>query len=190
MHLILRFKESSKLREVGNMADVTFQSEDGSRIRRGDVRWDAIWAGSFTFVAIWSIFEILGFVIFAAESLGHIQIGIGIWTIVLTIIAMWVAGHATGRLAGFDGRYEATMHGMVMFGLSVTAMIVLILSGGTLLAGNASASVHDMAIVGPFGWVVFLSLLLGWLAAMWGAAAGVRTRAAVPRTVHDIRTAA
>lgn len=172
------------------MADVAFQSEDRLRIRHDDVQWGAIWAGLFTFVAIWSIFEVLGFVIFAGESLAHMGMGMGIWTIILTIIAMWVAGHETGKLAGLNGRYEATMHGMVMFGLSVTAMIVLILSGGILFAGNASASLHNMTALDSSGWVVFLSLLLGWLAAMWGAASSVRTRAAVPGAVRDIRTAA
>jgi hypothetical protein len=175
------------------MADVALQSEGGSRLH-GSMEWSAVWAGLFTFAAIWSIFEILGFAIFASagvgESFQHMGYGMGIWTIVLTIIAMWVAGLETAKLARLEGRGEGAMHGMVMFGLAVAGVLVLLASGGMLFAGNTVASAHNAAVLNSSEWIGFLSLLLGWLAAMAGGASGVKVRRSVSGTVQDIRTAA
>ena len=43
----------------------------------------------------------------------------GVWTVVLTISAMYVAGLETGHLAGVVARHDGLMHGMMMFGLAV-----------------------------------------------------------------------
>jgi hypothetical protein len=173
------------------MADVTFVAEDRARLR--GMEWGAVWGGLFTFVAIWSIFEILGFAIFgsagAIESFQHMGFGMGIWTIVLTIIAMWVAGLETAKLGRLQGRTEGAMHGMVMFGLSVAGVLVLLASGGMLFAGNA-VTAHNATVLNSSEWIGFLSLILGWLAAMLGAASGVKVRQSVSGNVQDIRTAA
>ncbi len=90
--------------------------------------WGAIWAGVFTFVAIWSVFGLLGLAIFAslgnpdvANRLMGMSLGMDIWAIVLTIIARYVAGRETGRLAAVGNRHDGLIHGMIMFGLSVIA---------------------------------------------------------------------
>ena len=41
--------------------------------------------------------------------------GIAIWSIVLTIIAMYVAGRETERLAGITTRHDGIIHGLIMF---------------------------------------------------------------------------
>ena len=86
------------------MAQLTYEQSGARRAPRTD--WGAIWAGVFTYVAIWSVFELLGIAIFAsignpdaAGSAAGMGLGMGIWTMVLTIIAMYVAGRETGRLA-------------------------------------------------------------------------------------------
>lgn len=70
------------------------------------VDWGAIWAGVFVFVGIWSVFGLLGMAIFASAANANTQnpvmgmsVGMGIWAVVLTIVAMYVAGRETGRLA-------------------------------------------------------------------------------------------
>lgn len=143
------------------------------------------------------IFGALGFAIFAGATpagTGHAgggtSVGMGIWVVILTIIAMWVAGQQTGKLAALDGRFEAAAHGMVMFGLSVAAIILLTMSGGMLFSNGGSAF-HDTTLITSSGWVGFFALFLGWLAAMSGAASGVRPKTAMLNTnVRDIRTAA
>ncbi len=61
--------------------------------------WSAIWGGVFSFIAIWSVFGLLGTAIFASAAnlnairpLDEMGLGIGIWVIVLTIIAMYGCG--------------------------------------------------------------------------------------------------
>lgn len=182
------------------MADIVYQPE-GRIYLRGSMDWSAIWAGLFTFIAIWSVFGVLGFAIFAgtssgaAQSLHGISAGMGIWTLILTLIAMYVAGLETGKLARLDGRLEAAVHGMVMFGLSVVTLLVLTMSGSFLFAAvPAAISLHGTnltTMIGGSEWYVFLALILGWLGAMGGAASGFRTKpATAPSNIRDIRPAA
>jgi hypothetical protein len=163
--------------------------------RRTD--WGAIWAGAFSFMAIWSVFGALGLAIFAsnANSMAARPVagqgwGIAIWSIVLTIIAMYVAGRETGRLAGVDNRHDGMIHGLVMFGLSVVGVLALISIGGSTLSGGTgvNGSVHNgyiLAVVSGLGWAGFVSLFLGWLAAMIGASSGV-ARKAIPANLREI----
>lgn len=152
------------------------------------MNWSAIWAGVFSFVAIWSVFGLLGMAIFATAAnpgaqrpVTGMNVGMAIWAIVLTIIAMYVAGRITGGLAAVTSRHEGLNHGLVMFGLSVVAVIVLSTIGGSALTGAAgiSGGAHNAYVLdmfAGFGWTGFLCLFLGWLAAMGGAAGGSHSR--------------
>lgn len=164
------------------------------------VNWGAIWAGVFTFVAIWSVFGMLGMAIFAsaanpnaARPLTGMTVGEGVWAIVLTIIAMYVAGRETGHLAAVTTRNEGVVHGMAMFGLSVVATVVIIAIAGSNVGGSGAASAHGpytLGVISGLGWAGFISLFLGWLAALGGASAGVRSRIDTQGTVQPIRKAA
>jgi hypothetical protein len=170
-------------------------------------RWSAVWAGTFAFIAIWSVFGLLGEAIFAsaarpssANPVGNgIGWGMGIWSIVLTMIAMYVGGRVTAEFSGVTTRHDASLAGMTMFGLSVTSVIVLVVLAGSALAGGASLANAGRASVVTtltgLGWAGFLSLFLGWLCAMWGASSGVRPEAIRTGTmeqsdnIRDIRAA-
>jgi MFS family permease len=177
------------------MAEVTYQPEVRSSFRRGSMDWSAIWAGLFTFVAIWSVFGLLGSAIFGSASTPPTHgdsVGMGIWAVILTLIAMYIGGWVTGKLAGLDGRAEAVVHGMVMFGLSVTAILVLRMSGRLFLTGLLPGG-NTLGLPGVYGaseWFGFFALFLGWLAALGGAASGVKARPVLPSKVQDIRPAA
>ena len=158
------------------MADVSYPGESVQVISRPN--WGAIWAGMFTFLAIWGVFETLGLGIFASpanatQPATGVNVGIGIWTIILTIIAMFVGGRVTGQLAGIVNTRDGMMHGMVMFGLSVAAALVLVVIGGGAAAGaQAPGTVHNaylFTILSGMEWAFFAALFLGWLAAMGGA---------------------
>lgn len=161
------------------MAEMTYQTEN-IIVARSKVDWGAIWAGLFTFVGIWSVFGVLGMAIFAtaanpnaARPVMGMSVGMSIWAIVLTIIAMYVAGVETGRLAMVVTQRDRLVHGMIMFGLSVTAvLIVATLAGAAVPTTGTDAGTHSayvLSLVAGAGWVGFLSLFLGWLAAMGGA---------------------
>lgn len=156
--------------------------------------WAAIWAGMFSFIAIWSVFGSLGLAIFASAATpaaNHpatgIEWGMGIWSIVLTIIAMYVAGRVTGHLANLSRRQDGMLHGQIMFGLScVAALILAVLAGSSLGVGTGTpGTVQTYAVVSGMGWAGFISLLLGWFAALGGAVSGVRKQAEI---APDIRT--
>ncbi len=86
---------------------------------------------------------------------------------------MFVAGRVTGQLAQIKNARDGMMHGMIMFGLSAAATLLIVVIGGnafgnTQMAGNA----HNASLLGLaayFGWTLFVAFFLGWLAAMLGA---------------------
>ena len=178
------------------MADTAYQNLNVAPLR-ATISWAAVWAGVFTFMAIWSVFGTLGMAIFASaanpnapQPISGMNVGMGIWAIVLTIIAMWVAGRVTGHLAGASNRTEGLTHGLVMFGLSVVATLIITSLGGMTLSGGAdvNGSVHSSYILGVFadlGWIGFLSLFLGWLAAMGGATTGLSSLKQHPAQPND-----
>src|SRR5690348_11065668 len=170
------------------MADLAYRNE-GITLTRSRTDWGAVWAGVFIFMAIWSVFGLLGAAIFAsaanpnaARPVTGMGWGMSIWAIVLTIIAMYVAGRETGRLAAVTDRHDGLIHGIVMFGLSVVAAVVIVTIGGAALSGGTgvTGTVHNPYLVDVFsglGWAGFVSLFLGWLAAMAGAASGAGRKA-------------
>jgi hypothetical protein len=183
------------------MAEVTYRNE--TTIDRGPrTDWGAIWAGVFTFVAIWSVFGLLGIAILgrpggsdAATPLMGVTLGMDSWAVVLTIIAMYVAGRETGRLAAVGSRHDGLIHGMIMFGLSVIAVALLAIVGGGntnagtgLIGGMHSQFLPSLSV--NLTWTGFLSMFLGWLAAMGGAATGAQHRSQPERTAQQIRPAA
>jgi hypothetical protein len=76
----------------------------------------------------------------AIFGIAHLGSAIALWTIVLTIIAMWVAGMETARLAGYSTRHDGIAHGLTMFGLAVMGAIAGMLLSTTVLG---SAAVRD-----------------------------------------------
>ena len=183
------------------MADLAYINEN-VLIRRSATDWGAIWAGMFTFIAIWSVFGLLGMAIFAgaanpnaAQPVSGMDLGIGIWAVVLTIIAMYVAGRETGRLAGVTSRHDGLIHGMIMFGLSVVAAVLITVIGGLTLSGGAavaggSHSLYILSVFSDLGWIGFFALFLGWLAAMGGAWTGAglrRTALPEPSRTSDVQ---
>ncbi|MGH9565397.1 MAG: hypothetical protein ACRD4F_19585 [Candidatus Angelobacter sp.] len=172
-------------------------------VARSRIDWKAIWGGVFVFMAIWSVFGALGLAIFASAASPNaaapvlgMSIGIAIWSIILTIIAMYVAGRETGRLAGVTSRHDGLVHGLMMFGLSVVAMMVLVSIGGSALSGNTGVngtahSPYVLTVFADLGWAGFVALFLGWLSAMFGASSGVTHKAERTDTeVREIRPAA
>lgn len=161
------------------MADISYAHEDVGLASRPN--WGAIWAGMFSFLAIWAVFGTLGFSIFAtsanpttAQPITGMSAGMAVWAVILTIIAMFVGGRVTGELSGISNTRHGMVQGMIMFGLSIAAaLIILVLGGNTMGVTSVSAgAVHSSYVLTLFsdlGWTLFAALFLGWLAAMGGA---------------------
>jgi hypothetical protein len=148
---------------------------------RQGTRWGAIWAGVFTFAAIWAVFEALGVAIFPNSGGG--SVGIQVWSVVLTIIAMYVAGLETGRLANIVNQHDGLIHGMVMFGLSVVSAVILTTFATGVLYGGSTT--HAVTIAAGTEWGYFCALFFGWLAAMGGASTGVARRFAATSVTRE-----
>jgi hypothetical protein len=175
------------------MTDLSVNSEAYS-VSSGSTDWSAIWAGLFTFVGIWSVFEILGLAIFPAINTGG-KVGLGIWSVVLTAIAMLIAGRQTGASARLAGRDNGARHGMIMFGLSLTVAIVLMMTGSVLLADfpavNTSARSSDLvSVFTSSDWVPFATLFFGWVGAIIGASSGGPSKKEERSNVTQMRPAA
>ncbi len=157
--------------------------------------WSAIWGGVFVFAAIWTVFESLALAIFGVPAaISSAGAGLAIWTIVLTIIAMYVAGVETGRLASVGTRRDGLVHGLMMFGLSTVSVIVLTVLWNTVFNYGAGANVLRIAAASTFTsgelWTGFLSLFLGWLAAMGGASSTAQRVSIETRQPVAVRPAA
>lgn len=174
-------------------------------VERRGFNWSAVWGGVFTFMAIWSVFGVLGIAVFASAAnpsathpVSGMSVGEDIWAIVLTIIAMYVGGFVTGRLSAVTTRQEGAVHGQAMFGLSVTGVILfLILASAGMAVRTTVASAHSPYLLGAIaeiGWAGFIALFLGWIGAMLGASQGQRQRtgttAGSDRPVQQIRNVA
>jgi hypothetical protein len=171
------------------MADLAYRPPD-SPVARRQTEWGAIWAGVFTVAAFWSVFGVLGASIFDVSAGGSVSPwGMGIWSIVLTMIAMYVGGRVTGHLAGVQTRGAAVASGMTMFGLSaVSAAVLVILASGSSHAGVTGP--YLAGVITTMGWFGFLSLFLGWLCAIGGATSAVQPVERQAAPVRDIRAAA
>lgn len=111
----------------------------------------------------------MGVAIFASPDTHGMSGAMAIWSIILTIIAGYVAGRQTSRMAALKTRNDSLMHGMMMFGLSVVGGFVLFVIGSTTTT-TSLYPLLDLRLVMGTGWTSFIALLLGWLAAMGGGA--------------------
>lgn len=159
----------------------------------GFPNWTAIWAGVLTFVAIWAIFGFLGTAIFASiatptNTVG-VAVGLGIWAVVLTIVAMFFGGRVTGRLSS---RLDAVVTGTVVFAMSVVAVLVIgfVSRLGMGFINLNAPGAFRLGLFAGEGWTGFIALLLGWVAAVGGVWSGVGQRRAEITTSEPARRVA
>ena len=167
--------------------------------------WTGIFAGTFLFLAIESTFGVLGAAIFgsatnpvAANPVGPgVSAGIGIWMVILSIIALYCAGKLAGRLTGATTRNMGMYAGLVTFGMSVfsailiTAFTLMGTVGGT--TGIAMVSPYRLdSIVTTGGYWLFVALVLAMFSAamggIHGAERGTRGRMAATTTTTTATT--
>lgn len=147
--------------------------------------WSGIFAGTFLFLAIEVTFGILGVAIFAsAANPGSVQPvstgihwGMGIWMVVLSIIAMYFAGKLAARLSAAPSRNSGMYAGLVTFGMCIfTAVLITAFALGSTVGGHTGIayagpySVADILAVG--GYWVFVAMVLGMISAASGGIHG------------------
>lgn len=135
--------------------------------------WSGIFAGTFLFLAIESTFGVLGVAIFGLPLVGtRNSIGIGIWMVILSIIALYFAGKLASRISGAVTRNIGMYDGLVTFGMSILASVLIV---GTLLrnavgGGAVSLRFSNSTIAG--GYWLFVALVLAMISAASGGIHG------------------
>ena len=150
------------------------------------ISWPAIFAGTFVFLAIEVTFGVLGMAIFAsaanplsAHPVSGMSVGIGIWLVILSIIALYSAGRTAAALSGNADSHLGMYHGLTTFGLSVfTSIVVGVLMLGSTTVASANTAVAAgpatvASVVATAGYWLFVALLLGMIAACMGGSHGV-----------------
>jgi hypothetical protein len=104
--------------------------------------WGAVFAGLVVAITVQIVLTVLGAAIGLAawepgESARGLGIGAGIWAILSMLIALYIGGMTTGRLAGILTRKDGALHGVLLWGLSTIVTVWLLASGVTALAGGA-----------------------------------------------------
>lgn len=170
--------------------------------------WTGIFAGTFLFLAIEATFGVLGVAIFAsatnpnaANPVGAgISAGLGIWMVILSIIALYFAGKLSARLSGAPTRNLGMYSGLVTFGMCIfTAVLIAALalgatvSGATGIANAGPVRVADIITTG--GYWLFVALVLGMISAVMGgmhgaSSGGLRITSTTTRTIPEERRAA
>ncbi len=118
-------------------------SNDGVNItmppQRGDeVRWGPIWAGLVVALGIFLLLELVAF------AVGIIDLGqgandgtaSGIATAVIALIAFFVGGLTAGASAMWHGISAGLLQGIMVWALSIIAILFLTLFGGGALLGS------------------------------------------------------
>lgn len=103
--------------------------------------WGAIVAGMLVATALHLVMALLGMAIGfdtwqPGDQLDTVGGALGIWVVVSGIIALFVGGLTTGRLAGILTRGDGALHGVVLWSLSTVLVAWLVASGLTTVVGG------------------------------------------------------
>jgi hypothetical protein len=103
----------------------------------------------------------------ASRGLGA---GPGIWMIILSIIALYFGAKAATHLSGEARKLNGMYYGLVTFGLSIFASILI----ASMVAGNMTNAARTLLELGAANaaWL-FVTLILGGIAAGIGGATSV-----------------
>lgn len=120
-------------------------------VRQGEfhLSWGAVIGGTIVTLAVWLLLHTLGIAagLTAIDrtdpgSLRAVGIGAGIWSIIAPLIALFVGGFVAARTAGLVGRGVGAIHGLVLWGLTTLAGVLLIVMAlsGLVRAGAAATT--------------------------------------------------
>jgi membrane-associated HD superfamily phosphohydrolase len=162
-----------------------------------NVSWPSIFAGTFVFLAIEVTFGVLGTAIFAsainpasANPVGAgISFGLGIWMLVLSIIALHFAGRVSSSLSGLDDRGTGMWQGLITFGMCIfTSLLIASMSVVSASSATPNASPSEGYVVHAIttgGWWLFFTLLFGMIAAGIGGAHAIRKGPVSTSNIQD-----
>lgn len=129
---------------------------DGAYVGKSATRlsWGAILAGVVIAVAVQLVLGILGAGIGltmvdpvegTTPGAAGFGIGAGIYWLITTIVALGAGGYAAARVAGVHERFDALVHGLVVWGVTLILTIYLLTSAVGGIIGGAFRTVGAVA---------------------------------------------
>jgi hypothetical protein len=125
---------------------------DTTERQRARISWGAIFAGAAVALVVSVVLNLLGFGIGAvavdpaeAGQAQAIGIGAGIWTIVVSLVALFFGGWIAARLSGRARRMEGILHGLVTWSLVTLAVLWMVTTAVGTLVGGAFGVVGEVA---------------------------------------------
>lgn len=112
--------------------------------------WGAIFAGLVVAMVVHLILTLFG-IAFGVGVIGTeadpqaVGIGAAVWMLLSVLLALFAGGITTGRLAGVLRSRDATLHGVVLGGLSVLFAMWMVIGGLSTLVGGAFGVVGQTA---------------------------------------------
>lgn len=151
----------------------------------GTTHWGAIFGGTFVYIAVMSTFGLmLASAIFA--SAGWSSLGFVIWNAVVAIISLYIAGRATGHLAAVTDKNIGMWHGLITFGMSFLASVIVLgivfltaapyssAPGAATGSSNAVLGRDLISVASTGGWALWCAMIFGFIAAAMGGSQGAR----------------
>jgi hypothetical protein len=132
--------------EVHEYGEVAYARPWYANLRR--VSWGAIFAGLFVTLAIFLTLQMLGAGIGLStvsltgrEVSSGTELGIGaaIWWFITGLIALFIGGWVTGRLASEPNKLQRALHGLTTWGLFYAVMFWMVTTALGFLAGGGLA---------------------------------------------------
>ena len=130
------------------MADVSFAGAPGAHRTEipithahSRIRWGAVFAGLVVTLALQFILYLVGIGTgLAAFDVGDsgkpFGVGAAIWAVLVPLIALFIGGMTTGRLAGVLNRKDGFLHGVLTWSLAMLVGVVLLSRGIGAIAGT------------------------------------------------------
>ena len=118
------------------------------------ISWGAIFAGVVIAVAVQLVLGILGTGIGltmvdpvegTTPGAAGFGIGAGIYWLITTIVALGAGGYAAARVAGVTERFDALVHGLVVWGVTLILTLYLLTSAVGGIIGGAFRTVGSVA---------------------------------------------
>ncbi len=121
----------------------------------GRLDWGAIWAGTLASIGVWILFTVFGLAVGLTSinpqrpNLEGVAIWLGIWSLVIPILALFPGVMLTGRAARVKRPLTGMMHGAVVWGMTTLVATFLVLF--TAMAGLRAAWTATSATLSAAG---------------------------------------
>jgi hypothetical protein len=129
--------------------------EEGAIIRAGRrISWGAIFAGVVIAVAIQLVMGILGTGIGlsmvdpvegSTPGATGFGIGAGLYWLITTVVALGAGGYAAARVSGVTEKFDALVHGLVVWGVTLLLTLYMLTSAVGGIIGGAFRTVGAVA---------------------------------------------